>query len=145
MTLYESSQEKITLKEDVDNVMNYIELEKLRQGNNAVIETDIHYGTGDQLIAPLLFLPLVENAFKHGVNNKIRDAFFRFSVTGEQGKVSAEVINSKSRAPLDADQEHAGIGLHNFRRRLELFYPGKHSLEIQETEGNYIARLTITT
>ncbi len=142
-TLYESTQPVVTLKEDIGNIMNYIDLERLRQGNNASIETHISYGTGDQLICPLLFLPLVENAFKHGVNNKIHNAFFLFSLVSEENRIISEISNSKTDETAKINKNHTGIGLDNLQKRLALFYPGKHQLEINDSATTYTAKLTI--
>jgi two-component system, LytTR family, sensor kinase len=141
-TLYESTQEKITLKEDVENVLNYISLEKLRQGNNAVIETCIDYQSGDQLVCPLLILPLVENAFKHGVNNTIHGGFFRLSLKADKEKLVVDIVNSKTNK-RETNAEHAGIGLYNLNRRLSLFYPGKYSLESHDQPEVHTVKLTV--
>jgi LytS/YehU family sensor histidine kinase len=142
-TLYESNEETVSIKADIDNVLNYIELEKVRQGNNALIETKINYGSGDQLICPLLFLPLVENAFKHGVNDSLQDAFLYFSFEADANTVMAEISNSKTNAEVKNKKEHPGIGLYNLKRRLSIFYPGKHSIEISDEPKTYTVKLII--
>lgn len=141
-TLYESTQETVTLKEDLQNVLNYISLERLRQGNNASIETQIDYQAGDQLICPLLILPLVENAFKHGVN-RIRNSFLHFCLIANEKTITVKITNSKSETIAKKKNDHAGIGLNNLKRRLSLFYPGKHSFEIADESKTYTVRLTL--
>lgn len=142
-TLYESTQETVTLKEDLENVLNYISLEKLRQGNNASIETDIDYQSGEQLICPLLILPLVENAFKHGVNKSIRDGFFHLYLKADKRTILVKITNSKTESVVKANDEYTGIGLANLKRRLLLFYPGKHVFEIESSSKIYAVKLKL--
>ncbi|MES2332650.1 MAG: histidine kinase [Bacteroidota bacterium] len=140
-TLYEAEEDKVLLTKDIENVLNYIDLERVRQGNNASINVQIDYDGSDPLITPLLFLPLVENAFKHGVNSTMAGAFFRFSLSVKDQMVIAEIENSKG---IETEKEtHAGIGLQNLRRRLELFYPGNHQLTISDQSGIFAVTLTL--
>lgn len=141
-TLYESNEERVLLKDDIENVVNYIDLEKMRQGNNAQIKTHVNYGDGNQLICPLLFLPVVENAFKHGLNSQIRNAFLDFSLEADKKYIRVAISNSKASTEKNK-AGHAGIGLHNLKRRLSLFYPGKHSIEIDDGRDTYSVKMEI--
>ena len=127
--LYEVEGTKVLLQRDLENLLNYIEMERIRQGNNALIYYDVEGEISNQLIEPLLFLPLVENAFKHGVNQIIEGAYLEVKVIIKEDHLSFTVKNNY-KAGKDRDQVHQSLGLVNLRKRLELFYPGKHLLEI---------------
>ena len=115
----------------------------MRQGNNALIYYDVEGEISNQLIEPLLFLPLVENAFKHGVNQIIEGAYLEVKVIIKEDHLSFTVKNNY-KAGKDRDQVHQSLGLVNLRKRLELFYPGKHLLEIYDDSLNYHVKLEIS-
>ncbi len=140
--LYESIEAKVPLKKDVDNLNNYIELEKIRQGNNAKISFIITGEINSQKIIPLLMLPLFENGFKHGVNKEMVNAYLNAHLDVSQTSIELTVINNKPIVPAEKDDGH-GIGLQNLRKRLELFYPQKHWLSIVQKPDSYKAYLKI--
>ena len=140
--LYESPEAKIPLTKDVDNLINYVEIEKIRQGNNARINFT---NTGDiniQKIIPLLMLPLLENGFKHGINKAPVNAFLDACLTVTENFLEFSVTNNKTTAETSNTIGH-GIGLQNLRRRLELFYPTKYELNITENNDSFSAFLKI--
>jgi two-component system LytT family sensor kinase len=142
--LYDTDDAKVYLVKDIENLENYISLENIRQGNNAVINYTKEGETGEQKIVPLLFLPLVENGFKHGVNEMIKGAYLDVRLTNSGTSVTLLVRNNYKTKNETADvDKRTGIGLTNLRRRLELFYPGKHSLTVDQTAFAYEAQLTI--
>lgn len=139
--LYDSDDSKVYLVKDIENLENYISLENIRQGNNARINYTKEGDPKEQKIVPLLFLPLVENGFKHGVNELIKGAFLNIHLHVKPGSATMMVKNNY-KTKTETDQRN-GIGLTNLRRRLELFYPGKHLLTINQTPESYEAQLTI--
>jgi two-component system, LytTR family, sensor kinase len=140
--LYDSDDAKVYLVKDIENLENYISLENIRQGNNALINYTREGEVHDQKIVPLLFLPLVENGFKHGVNELIKGAFLDVHLSIAASSATIMVKNNYKSKTVPAEQR-AGIGLTNLRRRLELFYPGKHLLNIKQAADSYEAQLTI--
>lgn len=140
--LFELDGSKVPLEKDIENLENYIALERIRQGNNAKIVFYKSGTFGHQLIEPLLLLPLVENAFKHGINQLIEGAYLeiRLEVTGTG--LRFEVLNNY-RPSAAEKQMHPSLGLTNLRRRLELFYPGCHTLTIKDDFVNYQVKLTL--
>ena len=88
--LYESNETEVSLEKDVGNLQNYIEIERIRQGSNAKIAFYTEGVLRGRKIAPLLFLPLVENAFKHGVNNAIDNAFLDQRFSQSNGRTFAD-------------------------------------------------------
>jgi hypothetical protein len=140
--LYEVEGTKVPLQRDLENLANYIEMERIRQGNNAVINYEVEGEITNQMIEPLLFLPLVENAFKHGVNQMIEGAYLDVKLIASWNHITFTVKNNYKKG-TDRQQVHKSLGLINLRKRLELFYPGKHMLEIYDDSVNYHVRLEI--
>ncbi len=141
--LYEVEGTKVMLQRDVENLENYIEMEKIRQGNQAMIHFGIQGEIKNQLIEPLLMLPLVENAFKHGVNQLIDGAYLDIGlIVSDDGLVFSVKNNYKS--GKQNGQIHQSLGLANLRRRLNLFYPDRHRLDIYDDTINYHVELRIT-
>jgi sensor histidine kinase YesM len=141
--LYESEDAMVYLKKDIENIGNYIEIEKIRQGNNAVIKFSQTGILTTQKIVPLLLLPLIENGFKHGINKQIRNAFLDIQLRIDPDAVLLKVVNNYKAPDGEAINERTGIGLANLRRRLQLFYPGKHELETSHDESTFKALLKI--
>ncbi|MEO6037995.1 MAG: histidine kinase [Saprospiraceae bacterium] len=126
--LYETRKPVIPLAQEVQILQDYIALERLRFDDDRLrVETEIEMDDPQQTIAPLLLLPLVENAFKHGVSEHRSDAWVRVYIALKDRQLSVQVLNS-------VDLENAvhknpdGIGQPNLRRQLELLYPGKSRL-----------------
>lgn len=135
--IYDSNEEKVRLAKDIEHLNNYIELESIRTSGKRF---SFHkYGDiGDQQIAPFLFLPLVENVFKHGLNNASDSGSALLNVTDEE--LTFKIENEK-RSGYQAKEK--GTGLDNLRKRLNHLYVGKHSLEITETDNRFNATLKI--
>ena len=138
--LYECTADTVPLSKEVEVAENFIELEKLRYGKRLVVhfqkEADcLHYP-----IAPLLLLPLVENAFKHGSGESRFDCRIDISLALEGGLLSFRVSNT---CDEPARETTAGIGLQNLRRQLELLYPGSHRLEAGFEAGLFVAVLQL--
>lgn len=141
--LYDSDDAKVYLVKDIENLENYISLENIRQGNNAIINYTKEGVAQEQKIVPLLFLPLVENGFKHGVNELIQGAFLDVHLTITATSATILVKNNYKSKTVAEEEQRSGIGLTNLWRRLELFYPGKHLLNINQLADAYEAQLTI--
>jgi two-component system, LytTR family, sensor kinase len=142
--LFELDGTKVPLEKDVENLENYIELERIRQGNNAKIVFTKSGTIDDQMIEPLLLLPLVENAFKHGVNKMIEGAYLEIKLEVAPNGIRFEVTNNY-RQSTSEKQMHSSIGLTNLRKRLELFYPNHFTLTIKDDSMNYHVMLTLDT
>lgn len=138
--LYETSEGKVSLAKDIDNIENYIGLERLRQGNNAAINYQKSGEEGDHRIVPLLMLPLVENAFKHGVSQQIKGAYVDIRVEIDNKKLRLVVENNFAEK---GDIKSHGIGLENLKKRLEFHYPGRSALNISKSNNVHRAMLEI--
>lgn len=135
--LYESNDVKVYLKNDVENIRNYVDIERIRQGNNADIVFDVQGDIGNQTIVPLMLLPLVENAFKHGVNTIIAGAYMHVKIVVKGNDLEMDVKNNFK--TMTEENQRNGIGLINLERRLELFYPGSYTMKV-DTEGSLTDR-----
>lgn len=141
--LYESSVINVPLEKELNNIRNFVALSKLRYPNEEVtvkIET-----TGDldrAEIAPMILLPFVENAFKHGIDVETVNNIF-ISVAAEENSVVFKCINAVVKANVISDDAHGGIGLENVKRRLSLLYPERHSLILTRTADTYTAELQL--
>ncbi len=124
----------VPLKNELNMIANYIELEKIRYGNRLSMQVEMMNPDGNQLIAPLLMIPFVENSFKHGVSQMLDHPRISLKIYVERNVLHFYLNNSK---PPDTENQiqRKGIGLENVRKRLELLYPGKHNLLIL-TEGD---------
>jgi sensor histidine kinase YesM len=140
--LYEVEGTKVLLKRDVENLENYIEMERIRQGNNARIRFEIKGEVTNQLIEPLLMLPLVENAFKHGVSKMIGGAYLDIVLSLSKDEIKFFVKNNY-KPGNGQEQIHQSLGIVNLQKRLALFYPGTHSLKILDDSVNYNVTLRI--
>ena len=143
--LYESNEKMVPLEKEVNYVKNYLELEKLRQGDRFDIKFKLEGKPKDQKIAPLMFIPFLENSFKHGLDNQIKSGYVHIELKIEEDDIILQVNNSKppSIPKPKSEKKSGGIGLENVKRRLKLLYPNKHKLEIVEKPHAFQVFLTI--
>ncbi len=143
--LYEcGDSELVPLEREIQFVRNYFEIEKLRYGDRLEIKLDVNGGTSGHEIAPMVFLPFLENAFKHGASADLDKVWIHVEVTVENDELRFSMKNSKpaNAAPLNGNGH--GIGLRNLKRRLELQY-GQDQFEFStlDEQGVYEARLRL--
>ena len=143
--IYETRKEKVDLKKELDYMQHYIDIQKLRSDPRAKIDTRISGDPDNRKIAPLLFLPLIENSFKHGIKGETGSTFVILEWIIEKDTIRFVAENNKGQSEdADTEKKH-GIGLENLKQRLEMTYPGKHQFETKETEDRFIATLEIQT
>lgn len=138
--LYESDEARVPLEKEIRYLENYLELEKLRHGGQANIKMNVTGAVDCCSVPPFLLLPLVENAFKHGISKAIHDAFLHISIQVGPG-IEVWVVNNKTNAKQDSAS--GGIGLVNLRNRLELLYPGGYDLQTDNLPDKYRVFLKI--
>ena len=139
--LYESNQPLVPIEKDLDFLRNYIELMRIRLPRHVDLQTDIEAATPGVMIAPLLFISLVENAFKHGVSNS-QPSFIQITIRQAGDTVSCSIRNSYF--PKSAgDKSGSGIGLSNLEKRLSLLYPECYHFTYGKEGENYVAHLVI--
>ncbi|MEC7753198.1 MAG: histidine kinase [Bacteroidota bacterium] len=138
--LYEVGEEKVDIEKEVEMIENYIELQKLRADDSTKVNFEVKGDLKDKKIAPLLFFPLIENAFKHGVKGVSESAFIEMTLNVGKG-IEFNIINNIGKVDDLEQGKYGGIGLENVRRRLELIYPKSHEFEIAETEKVFEVKL----
>jgi two-component system, LytTR family, sensor kinase len=139
--LYETNSERVLLTRELNYIQTYLELEKIRHGNEATIQLMQQGECQDYQIAPLLLISFVENAFKHGINRSKGGAFLAVNSIMQNEKLTFTVSNSV--AERVSPNAVGGVGLANTRKRLSLLYPGQHTLDVSETNGQFHVILTL--
>jgi two-component system, LytTR family, sensor histidine kinase AlgZ len=142
--IYDSNYLQVPLTKEIEYMQNYISLERLRLNDQIPIKFEIEGPTEGVLIAPLIFITFLENAFKHGVSNHYPGAWVNISIRLRGKQCIYRVENSKLTGSKPEANEKSGIGLQNVKRRLELSYPEKHSLSIDDKPDRYSVELNIT-
>ncbi|HEY0680043.1 MAG TPA: histidine kinase [Chitinophagaceae bacterium] len=144
--LYEGDNKSISLEKEIAHLHNYIELEKIRYGNRLQISFEKGGEINGKSIVPLLLIPFVENAFKHGAAKNEKDPWICINLWVNDGLLNFTVENN-----VTTDNGHngfqpktqSGIGLANVRKRLEMVYPGRHTLEIKQHD-TYLSILNLS-
>lgn len=140
--LYEANTEKVSLQKEINYLKSYIDLQKVRFKDPGFVEINIAGDTSGKSIIPMLFVPFIENAFKHG-EKAVKSPGIVIHLSAEHNKVTLKVVNHFSTHEVFQKDKAGGIGLSNVRRRLELLYPGKHRLVINKENSKYIVLLNI--
>ncbi len=143
--LYECNEGKIDLVKELEIIEKYIYLERIRYENRLEINFHIEGDTKECKIEPLFLLPLVENAFKHGIN-RMEEGWIRINVEVKQGLFTFKIANSKPLEEHNQSQQksrYGNIGLDNIKKRLKILYPKKHQLKIFSEPEDFIVILKI--
>ena len=140
--LYDSEQDSISLDKEIQFLQHYIQLMRLRYSDSVEIVVDVPESSHSQVkIPPLIFIVFVENAFKHGISYNSRSYIhISIEVSAEGDRVHYSVSNSKNPSKWNT---HGGIGLDNVRKRLDLLFPKRYQLEIENTAHHYSVELNI--
>ena len=140
--LYDATTDKVLLEKEIEYLKSFIELEKLRIRHKDFVEMNIAGNVEGRTIAPMLLIPFVENAFKHGSRN-VTNPGIRINLIIEPQQIRFDVRNQVRKNSTGTKDQGGGIGLTNLRRRLNLLYPGKHQLEIYSDESSFNVQLTL--
>jgi len=139
-SIYEGQKDWVTLKDELEYLQNYIELQEIRYHKKSDIQFNHQIEDLDCKIMPLLFIILLENAFKHGLENLEKDAYIHMSLMSNKNEINFEIENNFEAQETSSDE---GIGLKNLQRRLELVYPNKHSLSFDVDTDTYKVKLSL--
>ena len=142
--LYQSEAYQVPLQKELDFIQNYVELQKIRYNENYQISFTFGGSVNGQMIAPLLLIDFIENAFKHGLDRRFNDGFVNINIQIENNQLLFSVINAKGHAD-DGSILHSknGIGLSNIKKRLELMYPEKFNLTIVDNSEQFNVNLKL--
>lgn len=137
--LYHANEKLVLLAHEVNFIENYVEVEKIRY--RTVIQIELETQGIDQTtkIAPLLLLPFVENAFKHGVQDEQHEGFVKIVIVHTNGELTMEISNSIAAH----GRAIGGVGLANVRKRLEILYPDRYELHMNNDGKIFTVNLTI--
>jgi len=139
--LYRINTPKIAISNEIEIIENYIELEKIRFSNRVDLDFNTCLKSKDIQIPPMLIIPFIENAFKHGVAKSIEKSWMKISIKETNGVLHIMVANSKTQNK--SREKTGGIGLVNVKKRLNLLYDEKYQLNIFEKQMQYIVSLSI--
>ena len=145
-TLYETEHPRVKLEKEIHMIRDYLEMYRYRlDPERAEIRFEVEGDPGDRLIAPMLFLPFIENSFKHGLQGGQKKAWvdIRFHIDPE--RVRFEIENNLGETDPVRWEKQGGIGIRNTRHRLGLLYPGKHHLRIERDRDTFRVSLEIET
>jgi len=140
--LYESDQGETLISKEISFMNNYIDLMKLRLSPRVDLNIDFPTEFPDFSFPPLLFVPFIENAFKHGVNSRER-SFIDLTLNIEEDKIRFSAWNSIGKGRVFENNLHTGIGLENVQKRLGLLFPGRYDLKIDQDETIFRVELVI--
>jgi len=138
--IHQSSGPTVTLRSELRILHDFIDLQRYRIHPSTQVDFFESIVNEDIQVAPMLFLPLLENSFKHGVHEETGNAFIRAKVSEENGLVHFSIVNNKA---TGLTIEKGGFGLTNLAERLRLVYPGKHSLDISETPTTFAVSMQV--
>lgn len=131
--LYDCNADEVPLEKEIEIMKNYIDLETERYGNTIEISWNIEGDLENKFISPLLMLPFLENAFKHGVSEQLEKRWLSVDLSVKSDVLRCKIANSKNET--NSYREN-GIGIINVKKRLEYVYSGKHELKLSD-EGNF--------
>lgn len=143
--LYECNERRVHLSKEIHYIYNYLDLERLRQPKDADIRFVVEGHISEQMVAPLLFVPFIENSFKHGLNHAVNGGgYVRMHLVVQGEDLEFTIENSKvDQIPRQNHARSGGIGLANVRQRLQILYPESHTLEIIDEPNRYAVTLRL--
>ena len=140
--LYEADEDTVPLEKEIEYLQSYIDLQQQRFGKNVIVNVTFSVNDDHHYIEPMLLIPFVENAFKHGTG-MIEDARIDIDLKTEKNKLLFTVRNKFNNVSNNVKDKTSGIGLANVKRRLNLLYGGNHSLLITKNDDCFKVSLEI--
>jgi two-component system, LytTR family, sensor kinase len=138
--LYETKGDKILLSQEIEYIEKYIALQKIRSANETYVHFGITGSMGSKLIAPMVFIPFIENAFKHTNNKKLENAITVNIIIKEE---TVQLICENRFDSMSVKQPVGGLGNQLVQKRLDLIYAGRHTLEVNRNNELFTINLTI--
>ncbi|QKJ30816.1 histidine kinase [Mucilaginibacter mali] len=140
--LYECNADSVPLAKEILMLQQFVDLEKLRYEDRLDLSFSISGDTSQKTIAPLLMLPLVENAFKHGTSESMGDSWINININITGDNLQLKISNSKPEI-VNPEKYEGHIGLENLKKRLDLLYPAAHKLKILDDDDAFLAVLEL--
>jgi LytS/YehU family sensor histidine kinase len=140
--LYETKSDFVKLSDEIQFFKNFVELQKLRIDEHSKIELKVDLDNNKLEIAPMILMPFFENSFKHGVKGDVGQTFAKFELKTSKNQLSFSAENNKGESNENRDGH--GIGIENVKRRLDILYPDKYDLKIEEEDTLFKVNLKLT-
>ena len=141
--VYDSNEAKVPLKNEINYIENFVELQLLKDSRAMDVQVVLDKSAPDMMIAPMLFIPFVENAFKHSQIENLKEGYIRIKLETANNEVKFHVVNSIPATKFTKDKV-GGVGLKNIKKQLEMLYPNEqHDLKINETSEQFEVILKI--
>jgi two-component system LytT family sensor kinase len=140
-TLYDSNTSHVSLDKETQFCKNYIELERIRHSSRVTITTEFPANHDGLYIAPLIIFPFIENAFKYGINASVGHSWVNVKMTVQDTVLTLALNNS--RFPVKQQKQVGGIGISNTKKRLNLLYQNKYTLDIKEEDASFSVILSL--
>jgi sensor histidine kinase YesM len=141
--LYEAKEDTVPLEKEWKVLQDYIALQQIRSDESLHVEKTVEGEIEQQRIAPLLLITFLENAFKHGAKGNIGDAYIKLLVKVQDKNFTFKVANTKGKVDEIGSGDYGGVGLQNVRRLLQLLYPGRHTLTIDDEPHEFAITLQL--
>lgn len=139
-SIYEGSKDEVQLREEIQYLNSFIELNRIRYHKAIDVQFEVHIDEPGWKVMPLMYIVLLENAFKHGVEGLRENSFVHIELRTSEDEIDFKIQNNFD--PTQ-QQEHPGIGIQNLKRRLTIAYPKRHTLQIHKDEFIFKAFLQI--
>lgn len=140
--IYDVDTDTISIQKEINLIENYINFEKNRHVKNSKITFE-HSVKNDVEIYPMLLLPIIENAFKHGLKSGVKNPFVDINLQVENNKLNFIVKNNFISVENEKNNEYSGIGLSNIQQNLEIVYPNKHQFSVEKLDNIFTVQLQI--
>ena len=140
---YDCSKDTVKLKDEIKYIENFISLQRMKSEHEQDIRFDYSEASGSQAISPMLFIPFIENAFKYSKIEELEDAWIRIRLSTQNGRIHFWIENTVPETGKPAQGQ--GMGIPNVSQRLEVLYPKRHTLKIDEKDIRFTVNLEIQT
>lgn len=142
--LYDGGAKWVDLEKELNYIQSYLDLEKLRHGARLQVQLDVGKIKSGTKVAPMLFLTFIENSFKHGISKRAEGGFLNISISSSDENVQFSICNSKpTQKAAHISGHQGGIGIENVKKRLNLLYPNRHELLINDSSDAYCVDLKL--
>ena len=141
--LESTKKRKVLVKQELEFLQNYIDLEVIRLGNKAEIKSIFDGDASGKIISPLLLIPFVENCFKHGIGILAKDNIIEIDVILVDSLLTLSTSNTIAQQRVSSSSTRVGTGIDNVKKRLELLYPDKYKLDIVNNDNKFFVKLEI--
>jgi len=142
--LYNGKKDQISIRQEVDFLKDFIDIEKIRWKNNLFVNCTWEIEDDETKITPLLFITFIENAFKHVSRSKTEKGYVNIHLKQHDGMIKLYIENSRFADEFNIKRkDQSGLGLENIRKRLDILYPERYSLEIDQADTVYSTSLEI--